>query len=155
MLSELPDKNSSYEIVEKGMLMASTEGSARQFLEGLPYGVASKTGTAQVADGYYNATMMAYGPVENPEIAVAIVAEKAGNGYYLAETVRGIFEEYFRLKELRQNPDWRDMLEAEENAVETETDETVSGDTAEPIAVQESIENNAGEQPADNQTAAP
>lgn len=155
VLSELPDKNNSYEIVEKGMLMASTEGSARQFLEGLPYGVASKTGTAQVADGYYNATMMAYGPVENPEIAVAIVAEKAGNGYYLAETVRGIFEEYFRLKELRQNPDWRDMLEAEENAVETETGEAVSDDTSEQIAVQENMQNGTNEQQADNLTATP
>ena len=75
----------------------------------------------------YNATMMAYGPVENPEIAVAIVAEKSGNGYYLAETVRGIFEEYYRLKELRQNPDWREMID--ENAVisDENTAEAVGG----------------------------
>ena len=71
----------------------------------------------------YNATMMAYGPVENPEIAVAIVAEKAGNGYYLAETVRGIFEEYYRLKELRQNPDWREMLELDDTVLQSENTE--------------------------------
>ena len=133
VLSELPDKNNSYEIVEKGMLMASTEGSARQFLEGLPYGVASKTGTAQVADGYYNATMMAYGPVENPEIAVAIVAEKAGNGYYLAETVRGIFEEYYRLEELRKNPDWKNII-LEEKIAETEVQQ---GENAEETTAQQ------------------
>ena len=47
------------------------------------------------------------------------------------------------------------MLEAEEHAVETETDETVSGDTAEPIAVQENMQNGTNEQQADNQTVAP
>lgn len=110
VLSELPDKNDSYRVVEEGMLMASTEGSASQFLGGLPFGVASKTGTAQVAGGFYNATMMAYGPVENPEIAVAIIAEKAGNGYYLAESVRDIFLKYYELKDVRQNENWREIL---------------------------------------------
>ena len=113
VLSTLEDKNNAFEVVEKGMLQASQYGSARTFLSGLPYGVASKTGTAQVG-AYYNATMMAYGPTEAPEIAVAIIAEKAGNGYYLAETVKGIFEEYYRLKELRESPDWREQLVAEE-----------------------------------------
>ena len=111
VLSVLEDKNNSYSIVEEGMLMASTQGAARQFLSTLDYGVASKTGTAQVSGGYYNATIMAYGPVENPEIAVAVIAEKAGNGYYLAQTVRDIYNEYYRLKELRQNENWKDMLE--------------------------------------------
>ena len=110
VLSELPDKNDSYRVVEEGMLMASTEGSASQFLGGLPFGVASKTGTAQVAGGFYNATMMAYGPVEKPEIAVAIIAEKAGNGYYLAESVRDIFLKYYELKDVRQNENWREIL---------------------------------------------
>ena len=128
VLSELPDKNNSYEVVEKGMLMASTEGSAKQFLSGLPYGVASKTGTAQVAGDYYNATMMAYGPTENPEIAVAIIAEKAGNGYLLAETVRGIFEEYYRLKEQRSDPDWKNKLKETEQpeGEETQTEQQES-----------------------------
>ena len=110
VLSELPDKNDAYRIVEAGMLLASTEGNAAEFLGGLPYGVASKTGTAQVAGGFYNATMMAYGPVENPEIAVAIIAEKAGNGYLLAESIRDIFIKYYELKDVRQNDNWREIL---------------------------------------------
>ena len=113
VLSELTDKNDSYRIVEEGMLMASTEGNAAQFLKVLPYGVASKTGTAQVGD-YYNATMMAYGPVENPEIAVAIIAEKAGNGYLLAESIRDIFIKYYELKDVRRNQEWREILEQQE-----------------------------------------
>ncbi len=127
VLSELPDVNDSYRIVEEGMLMASTEGNAKEFLNELPFGVASKTGTAQVAGDFYNATMMAYGPTDNPEIAVAIIAEKAGNGYYLAESVRDIFLKYYELKEVRQHDDWREILKqreqekiAAENAENTE-----------------------------------
>lgn len=116
VLSELPDKNDSYRIVEEGMLMASTEGSASQFISGLPFGVASKTGTAQVADGYYNATMMAYGPVDNPEIAIGIIAEKSGNGYMLAESIRDIFLKYYELKDVRQEDNWREILEEREAA---------------------------------------
>ena len=123
VLSVLEDKNNAYDIVEEGMLMASTQGAARQFLSTLAYGVASKTGTAQVPGGYYDATIMAYGPVENPEIAVAVIAEKAGNGYYLAEAVADIYEEYYRLKELRQNDNWRDLLDAPaEEEIEEQTE---------------------------------
>ena len=123
VLSVLEDKNNAYNIVEEGMLMASTQGAAKQFLSTLEYGVASKTGTAQVPGGYYNATIMAYGPTENPEIAVAVIAEKAGNGYYLAEAVADIYEEYYRLKELRQNDNWRDLLDAPaEEEIEEQTE---------------------------------
>ena len=140
VLSELPDKNDSYRIVEEGMLMASTEGSASQFLNGLPFGVASKTGTAQVGD-YYNATMMAYGPTENPEIAIAIIAEKAGNGYYMAESVRDIFLKYYQLKEVRQHENWRELLQqADAEQQETEsvqntenTQQTESAQQAETV----------------------
>ena len=128
VLSDLEDKNNAYQVVEKGMLQASQYGSAKIFLADLPYGVASKTGTAQVGN-YYNATMMAYGPVEEPEIAIAIVAEKAGNGYYLAETVRGIFDEYYRLKELRQNPEWREILATETIVAEENTEGDMTAST--------------------------
>ena len=123
VLSERPDINDSYRIVEEGMVRASTQGAARQFLSVLPYQIASKTGTAQVSGGYLNATIMAYGPTENPEIAVAVIAEKAGNGYYLAEAVADIYEEYYRLKELRQNDNWRDLLDAPaEEEIEEQTE---------------------------------
>ena len=83
--------------------MASQEGSAKAFLNELPFTVASKTGTAQVPGGLYNATMMAYGPVENPEIAIAIIAEKGGNGYNLAMGVRDFFNAYYEIKAARAN----------------------------------------------------
>lgn len=123
VLSELEDKNNAYAIVEEGMIMASSQGAASAFFSTLPYTIASKTGTAQVPGDLYNATIMAYGPTENPEIAVAVIGEKAGIGYYLAETVRDVFVEYYRLKELRQNSNWREVIKAEQQAaIEDETE---------------------------------
>lgn len=108
-LSQIQNTNNAFGIVEEGMVMASSQGAASRFLIGLPYQIASKTGTAQVPGGYLNATMMAYGPTDNPEIAIGIVAEKGGNGYYLAESVRDIFEEYYYLKEIRKNENWQEI----------------------------------------------
>mgnify|MGYP002512668690 CR=1 FL=1 len=88
----------AFDIAEKGMIMASEEGSAKAFLDELPYTIASKTGTAQVPGNLYNATMMAYGPVDNPEIAIAIIAEKGGNGYNLALGVKDVFNAYYEIK---------------------------------------------------------
>ncbi len=105
ILAVTEDDNNAFEIVEKGMVLASTEGSARIYLSDLPYVIASKTGTAQVAGGFYNATMIAYGPVGDPELAIAIVAEKGGNGYNLAYAVREVFAEYYRLKDMREHPE--------------------------------------------------
>ncbi|MBR6610147.1 MAG: hypothetical protein IKK99_08020 [Oscillospiraceae bacterium] len=101
VLSETPNTNNAFDIAEQGMVMASTEGNAKIYLQDLPYTVASKTGTAQVAGDLYNATIMAYGPTENPEIAVAIIAEKGGNGYNLAMGVRDVFNAYYEIKAAR------------------------------------------------------
>lgn len=103
VLSETPGIDNLYDLVEEGMILASTEGNAKIYLNDLPYTVASKTGTAQVPGGYYNATMIAYGPVPNPEIAIAIVTEKGGNGYNLAQSVRDVFNAYYEIKRAREN----------------------------------------------------
>ena len=101
VLSETPNTNNAFDIAEKGMVMASTEGNAKIYLQDLPYTVASKTGTAQVAGDLYNATIMAYGPVNDPEIAIALIAEKGGNGYNLAMGVRDVFTAYYEIKAQR------------------------------------------------------
>ena len=101
VLSETPNTNNAFDIAEKGMIMASTEGNARIYLQDLPYTVASKTGTPQVSGDLYNATIMAYGPVEKPEIAIALSAEKGGNGYNLAMGVRDVFTAYYEIKAQR------------------------------------------------------
>ncbi len=91
----------AFDQVEQGMLMASRTGTAEQFLGNYQYQIASKTGTAENGryDQYgkkeYNATIVAYGPVEEPELAIGAVAEVAGNGYQLARSVRDVFDAYY------------------------------------------------------------
>ena len=104
VLSKTENANNAFDIVEKGMVMASSEGNASMYLTDLPFQVASKTGTAQVPGELYNSTIMAYGPVGNPEIAVAIIAEKGGNGYNLAYGVRNIFMAYYGLDTAAEQP---------------------------------------------------
>ena len=106
VLSEMDNTNGTFEIIEKGMIQASTEGNAKIYLSELPYTVASKTGTPQVSGDLYNNTIVAYGPVENPEIAVAIIAEKGGNGYNLAYGVREVFKAYYDLKNSRTDENY-------------------------------------------------
>lgn len=87
--------SSAFATVEEGMLKASRSGTATQFLGNYVYNIASKTGTSQNAKGFYDATIVAYGPTEEPELAIGAVVESAGNGYQLARMVRDIFDEYY------------------------------------------------------------
>ncbi len=100
----------AFDQVEQGMLLASRVGTAEQFLGTYQYQIASKTGTAETGkkDEYgkneYNATIVAYGPVEEPELAIGAVAEVAGNGYQLARSVRDVFDAYYIDKNQNSTP---------------------------------------------------
>ena len=75
-------------------VMHSKKGTARQHAVGLPFYMAGKTGTAQVYSlnaGDYDAELIreklrdhslfvGFAPVNNPKIAVAVIAENAGSG---------------------------------------------------------------------------
>ncbi len=95
VLSRMEASAEVFATVEKGMLQASTEINAGQILGNYPMKIATKSGTAQIPNDLYNAVIIAYGPVPNPEIAVAVVVEKGFNGYRLAQVVRDIFDAYY------------------------------------------------------------
>ncbi|KDE40369.1 MAG: penicillin-binding protein 2 [Nitrincola lacisaponensis] len=77
-------------------------GTARRVAQGMTYRMASKTGTAQVVaipdDGRYNpdelserhhdhALFIAFAPVEDPQIAIAVVVENGGGGSSVAAPI--------------------------------------------------------------------
>lgn len=109
VLGQVADVNGAFETVEKGMVMASKYGINRDVLRDYRYTIASKTGTAQVTEDKYNCTMLAYGPVKDPEntsavsvtpeLAVGVVVENCGNSYWLDLSVRDVFEAYYQNKE--------------------------------------------------------
>ncbi len=88
---------SNLQVVREGMRGAVTEGSA-YLLKDLPMKVAGKTGTAQVTNTFRkpNAWFVGFAPYDNPEIALAIVVEGAGEGSTAAVPVaKEIFEWYY------------------------------------------------------------
>lgn len=68
------------QVVQKALRQTVTQGSARA-LANFPVPLAAKTGTAQFGDGSAtHAWFTAYGPYENPEIALAVIVEAGGEG---------------------------------------------------------------------------
>lgn len=95
ILGQITDADAAFEAVEKGMIAASTQGSSSVYLADYPYTIATKTGTPQVTASVTNGTIIAYGPTEEPEIAVAVVVENCANGYWLTQTVVDVFDAYY------------------------------------------------------------
>lgn len=81
--------------IREGMAAVAKNGSAASVFRNYPIPVAAKTGTAQTSQESTNGVFLAYAPVENPEIAVAVVIEGAGSGASTAPITRAIFDEYF------------------------------------------------------------
>lgn len=114
LMDEVENKNNAFETVEKGMVMAGKYGLNRDVLRNYRYTIATKTGTAQVTKDKFNCTMVAYGPVmdpENPgavevtpELAIGVVIENCGNSYWLDVGVRDVFEAYYQSKDENTAP---------------------------------------------------
>jgi len=84
-------------VVREGLRGAVVEGSA-YLLKDLPIKVAGKTGTAQVTNTFRktNAWFTGFAPYDDPEIALAIVVEGAGEGSTAAVPIaKEVFEWYY------------------------------------------------------------
>lgn len=81
--------------VIKGMRQTVTGGTAR-LLQEVPVSLAAKTGTAQAGSGKPHAWVTAFGPFENPELAITVMVEHAGEGSTVAVPImRDILKWYF------------------------------------------------------------
>ncbi len=85
------------EAVKYGMYLLGTEGSVAPYFDSLPVTVGAKTGTAQVGSetAESNAVFVCFAPYEDPEIAIALVAEHGGSGTSLAAIAADILAAYF------------------------------------------------------------
>ena len=106
-----------WQLIHDALLGATTEtrGTALSSMGGTTYTVAGKTGTAQVVgvaqDEEYdaetldeqfrdNGLFLAYAPVEDPRIAIAVVVEnRGGGGRTAAPVARRILDAYFETEE--------------------------------------------------------
>ena len=83
------------DIVIDGMRQVTEDGTAASIFRNYPIPVAGKTGTAQVSSGSSNGVFVAFAPVEDPQIAIAIVIEHGAHGNWAAPIAVDIMNEYF------------------------------------------------------------
>lgn len=105
-------ENNYWTIVAEAMhsVITNNEGTGYRFGRTAPYSVAAKTGTAQVFGGKHyekkrqedmpeflrdHSLFIAFAPVDNPEIAIAVMVE---NDVLASNVARKVLDAYFQLK---------------------------------------------------------
>ena len=93
---ELEISQENLDAVLEGMKSVTNEtgGTAYSIFRGFDIEVGGKTGSAEAGENV-NAWFAGFAPFDNPEIAVVVMVENGGHGYYTAEAVRKIIAEYF------------------------------------------------------------
>ena len=82
--------------IKEGMLAVTQTGSLARAFRGLPVEAGAKTGSAQVTGAdLANAVLVCFAPYDDPQIALAIVAEQGGSGSALGEVAVNVLAEYF------------------------------------------------------------
>ena len=151
VMDVVEDKGETFDLVREGM-----KGVAQTIpaLAGYPYTIACKTGSPQRSEGYYvgstykhytNATMIAYGPAEDPEIAIGGVVEYGDAGARTGQLVADIFNAYYAMKDgtLTVDDTVSDALAQPETAADdAATDNGTAADPAvDPAAAAAAAEN--------------
>lgn len=97
VLSTVQMSPETYDIVVEGMRKVATEGTASGYLwDYNTVDVCAKTGTAEHGSGGSpNGSFVCFAPMENPEISIAVYAEKGGEGGNLANVAKPIMDAYF------------------------------------------------------------
>ena len=81
--------------VLEGMKSVTDEGgTASSVFRGFDIEVGGKTGSAEAGNNV-NAWFVGFAPYQSPEIAVVVMVENGGHGFYTAEVAREIIAEYF------------------------------------------------------------
>lgn len=95
-------KEKHFAAVKEGMHMVMVNGTGRHYaIDSL--NMAGKTGTAQNPHGKDHAIFIGFAPVDNPQIAVAVVVENAGFGATWACPVATMLMEQYLNGELKRN----------------------------------------------------
>ena len=82
-------------ILEGMRSVTDDQGTASSVFQNFEVAVGGKTGSAEAPGNKVNAWFAGFAPFDNPEIAVVVMVENGGHGYYAGEAVREIMREYF------------------------------------------------------------
>ena len=94
-VGDLNIKPENLKAVLEGMRSVAEDGTASSVFRNFEIPVGGKTGSAEAPGNKVNAWFAGFAPFDNPEIAVIVMVENGGHGYYAAEAVREIMREYF------------------------------------------------------------
>lgn len=86
-------------LVKEGMRSVAMDegGTAYTVFKNFNIEIGGKTGSAEagINNSIVNAWFVGFAPYDNPEIAVIVMVENGGHGYYTADVVKAVVDEYF------------------------------------------------------------
>jgi penicillin-binding protein 2 len=93
---------STIETIRSGLVAAVQQGTAQRLNDGSIPLTAGKTGTSEVIDQEPHALFVGYGPVDDPQIAIAVIVENGGYGGVTAIPVaHEVYKVYFKQSQKR------------------------------------------------------
>ncbi|SHE66119.1 peptidoglycan D,D-transpeptidase FtsI family protein [Clostridium fallax] len=115
ILDKIDMSESTVNAIREGMEMTNSVdvGTAASVFRGFPIRTGGKTGTATFREDQKTFGREAFGvyvsaaPINDPEIAVAVVIYDGGHGYLGAPVARAIYETYYRDKLKTENPNYK------------------------------------------------
>ena len=94
-IENLTFSKANIDAVLEGMRSVTDEGgTASSVFRGFDIEVGGKTGSAEAGQNV-NAWFAGFAPYDSPEIAVVVMVENGGHGFYTAEVAKEIIAEYF------------------------------------------------------------
>ena len=94
--SKIDLKESTWDIVHRGMRQVIEFGSAQKLFEDLEVDIAGKTGTPQESKSRANhATFISFGPYTNPQIAVTVNIPYGYSSSNAAAAAKDVYRLYF------------------------------------------------------------
>ena len=90
-------------VVQTGMQMVATQGTAADVFANYPISIACKTGTAETSTPDENGnkptepnlSFICYAPANDPQIAIAVMMEYGNSGDYARNVAKDILDQYF------------------------------------------------------------
>ncbi len=97
---QLPIKKETFEIIKEGMSRVTQPGgTAYNYFKDFPIPVGGKTGTAQNSQGDDHGWFVCFAPVDDPQIAIAILVEQGGHGGSAAGPIaRAMLDAFFGIE---------------------------------------------------------
>ncbi len=99
LLNEIEISDENLRLVHQGMRQVCTDGSAKVTFADAPFEAAGKTGTAQTRrDRTPHSWFISFAPYDDPQVAIAVVAEHGGVnglGKHVYNVAREMYEAYF------------------------------------------------------------